>query len=462
MKSISFDSVGGASGDMLLATLIDLGANFERLSELIQTITPEPLTIERTAASDSGLHGTRLAITVQAPTEWIAPHEPTTPTLVDHAPRTHDDHAPHIHDDHAPHTHGDHSPHSHDDHAPHTHDDHAPHTHDDHKHSAAATKHTHAPHRGLSEILTILEHPAIPARTRLLATATFRRLAEAEARIHNTTLEAIHFHEVGAADAIADIVGCCYALELLDVGAIRIGPLPAGCGTFHCAHGEMPNPAPATQLLLQGMTVIQTDEPFELVTPTGAALLATWQHELAASPAQGRIVSSGMGFGTRKLNRRPNVLRATLLDNAASAAPSTDESLIVLETNLDDCNPQWIGELIGRLLEGGALDAWATPITMKKGRLALMLSVLCRPESAPQLQRTIFLATPTFGIRTYPVNRTALARRFETVETPYGAVRVKIGELDGQVITRMPEFDDCNERARAAGVTPRQVAEAAR
>jgi len=316
----------------------------------------------------------------------------------------------------------------------------------------------------LRDILTLLDHDAIPEQTRRLAQATFIRLAEAEARIHGTTPEAIHFHEVGAADAIADIVGCCYALELLDIAAVRVGPLPMGCGTIRCAHGEMPNPAPATQILLQGFDVIQTDEPFELVTPTGAALLAAWRSELGTAPVRGRIAASGMGFGARTLKRRPNVLRATRLTAEASAAGDqpADETLTVLETNLDDCNPQWIGELIGRLLELGALDAWAVPIMMKKGRPAHLLGALCRPETAPRLRRAIFQATPTFGIRASSVIRTALARRHETVETPYGSVRVKIGELDGWAITRTPEFDDCAGCARAAGVTPRQVADAAR
>jgi uncharacterized protein (TIGR00299 family) protein len=419
---------------MLLATLVDLGADFDRITALIQTITPEPLALARTPASDSGLHGTRIAVTVQASTEWIAPAKPPQ----------------HAHGHSGHHGHGDAHP------GHHGHGDAHPES------PAAAHAHRpHAPHRGLSEILAILAHPAIPERTRHLAAATFRRLAEAEAHIHGTTPDAIHFHEVGAADAIADITGCCYALELLEVTAVRIGPLPAGCGTLRCAHGEMPNPAPATQILLRGFVVVQTDEPFELVTPTGAALLATWAAELPAAPTQGRILKSGMGFGTRHLNHRPNVLRATLLAPVApERAQQPAEELTVLETNLDDCNPQWIGDLTGRLLELGALDAWATPIFMKKGRPAITFSVLCTPEAAPQIQQAIFLATPTFGIRRHTVGRTSLVRRHETVETPYGAVRVKIGELDGQVITRTPEFEDCAERARQNKVTPRQVSEA--
>lgn len=450
MKFLSLDSVGGASGDMLLGTLVDLGADLDRITKLIEAVVPEPLAITREAAGDAGLHGTRIRITPEAPTVWIAQQAAAA------AP-----HHAHAHDHPHDHVHG----HDHDRAHGHPHDhghDHG-HAHDHgHTHSPSADEGAskpHAPHRGLNDILALIGAVEMPARTRHLAAATFRRLAEAEARIHNTTPETIHFHEVGAADAIADIVGCCYALELLGVEALRVGPLPAGCGTIRCAHGEMPNPAPATQVLLHDFVVTQTDEHFELVTPTGAALLATWRAELKPAPATGRILASGMGFGTWKLKQRPNVLRATLLE--AASEPGDRETLTVLETNLDDANPQWVGDLIGCLLKAGARDAWAVPIVMKKGRPALKLGVLCAPDDAASLRRLIFQATPTFGIREWSVARTALARHHETVETPYGPVRIKVGKLEGRPITRTPEFDDCAARAGEAGVTPRQVAEAA-
>ena len=440
MKILSLDSVGGASGDMLLGALVDLGADLDRLAALVRTVVPEPLAIAREPAADAGLHGTRIRITPEAPAAWIAPHA---------APAAE---APAVHNDH---------PHAHPHPPAHPHDHAHNHAHEPVRgtESVAETRPSHAPHRGLRDILARIDAAEMPARTRRLAEATFRRLAESEARIHNTTPEAIHFHEVGAADAIADIVGCCFALELLDIGAIRVGPLPAGCGTIRCAHGEMPNPAPATQVLLQDFVVTQTDEPFELVTPTGAALLATWRAELKPAPESGRILGSGMGFGYRRLRGRPNVLRATLL--AAEPEFGDRETLTVLETNLDDVNPQWVGDLIERLLAAGARDAWAVPIVMKKGRPALTLGVLCAPGDADALRCLIFQATPTFGIRAWAVDRTALARRHETVQTPYGPVRVKVGEFEGRPITRTPEFEDCAARAREAGVTPRQVAEAA-
>ena len=432
MKILSLDSVGGASGDMLLGALVDLGADPDRIAALVRTVVPEPLTISREPATDAGLHGTRIRIAPEAPAAWIAPL--AAPAME----------APAVHHDHT-HTHS--HPHAH------------AHEPDHGAEPDGAARRPHAPHRGLAEILALIGAAEMPVRTRHLAEATFRRLAEAEARIHNTTPEAIHFHEVGAADAIADIVGGCFALELLGIEALRVGPLPAGCGTIRCAHGEMPNPAPATQVLLRNFVVAQTDEPFELVTPTGAALLATWRAEMKSAPETGRILGSGMGFGSRRLRARPNVLRATLLESEAEAGDR--ETLTVLETNLDDVNPQWIGDLIERLLAAGARDAWAVPIVMKKGRPALTLGVLCAPGDAEALRRLIFQASPTFGIRAWTVERVALARSHETVQTPYGPVRVKVGELDGRPITRTPEFEDCAARASEAGVTPRQVADAA-
>lgn len=408
MRYLSFDSVGGASGDMLLGALIDLGVEVDKLNATIEQIVPEPLKIAKQAAADGGLQGTRATVAAPgaADTKWLESSS------------------------------GDNEPHRH---------------------------HHHHAHRGLVEILTLLEHPALSSFARDLASAVFRRLAEVEAGIHGVRPETIHFHEVGAADAIADIVGCCLALEQLEIEAVRVGPLPSGCGTLQCAHGEMPNPAPATLRLLEGFDLVQTDEPHELVTPTAAALFATWREKLAQAPVYGRPVRSGFGFGQRKLCRRANVLRATLMasqDETIVGTPSAGESLRVLETNLDDCRPEWIGDLIERLLSGGALDAWATPIVMKKGRPAQKVSALCRSGTVAPLRRLIFMTSTTFGVRDWPVERVALERRVIKVATPHGEMRIKQGLLDGRVITSKPEFDDCVRLAAAAGIAPRKVYEA--
>lgn len=423
MRYLSFESVGGASGDMLLGALLDLGAELAPMERIVAQLLPEALKISRAPAGDRGLHGTRVTVhTAGAPaTTWIdAPGNGA------------------VHERHEGHAHA---------------------------RAVAADRGgpEHAPHRGLADILALLENPALSAQVRRLATATFRRLAAAEAAIHDVKPEQVHFHEVGAADAIADVVCCCLALEQLEVEGVRLGPLPAGHGTISCAHGEMPNPAPATLRLLEGCEIVQCDETCELVTPTGAALLTTWRDALPPPPAQGRLLRSGYGFGQRRLRQRPNVLRASLYEALPQQGDAAgEETLAMLETNLDDCNPQWIGDVIERLLAAGALDAWAAPIVMKKGRPALALSVLCEPDQAAALRRLIFTATPTFGVRTLAVARTALQRRFVTVATPFGPVRVKIGLLEGREITRTPEFEDCALRAREANVTPRQVAEAAR
>jgi uncharacterized protein (TIGR00299 family) protein len=320
---------------------------------------------------------------------------------------------------------------------------------------------SHPPHRTLRDITRILHTPLLPPATRKLALATFQRLAAAEGAVHHRSPAKVHFHEVGAIDSIADIVGCCLALQQLAITGIRVGPLPCGTGTLTCAHGCMPNPAPATMHLLAGMEVCQTDEPFELVTPTAAALLATWRHAFPAPPAVTRVCATGMCFGRRTLLQRPNLLRATLLESPEHETPpavaAEEPALIVLETNLDDCNPQWVGELLARLLEHGALDSWATPVIMKKGRPGLVVSALAPAARAAPLRAQIFRATTTFGIRTYAVTRETLARRFETVSTPFGPVQVKVGSHRGEDLVRAPEFEDCLRLARTHDTTPRIV-----
>lgn len=391
---------------MLLGALAALGADLKAIERAMRRILPDNVRIVSEPVADRGLHGIRVTVRCAHP---------------------------HAHDL-------------------------WPDAHPGHGH------HHHAPHRTLKDITRLLKSPALDAETRRLALAVFGRLAEAEGKIHGKKPMEVHFHEIGATDSIADIVGCCLALRQLDVAGVSVGALPCGTGSIRCAHGIMPNPAPATLELLAGLEVCQTDEPFELVTPTGAALLATWRDELRTPPAVVRVVRTGFGFGRRELNNRANVLRATLVE-AAERSDGSDRSdgsgLLVLETNLDDCNPQWIGALIARLLKQGALDAWALPVTMKKGRPGIILGVLATVESAEALRGEIFRATTTFGIRSYAVAREMLERRFETVKTPFGPVRVKIGSRAGQELVRAPEFEDCARQARRHDVAPRQVYEAA-
>ncbi|MDD4102450.1 MAG: nickel pincer cofactor biosynthesis protein LarC [Kiritimatiellae bacterium] len=423
-KYVRFDSVGGASGDMLLSALAGLGADIEAIEKTISSFFPEELHFHVGAVADAGLNGMRVEV---------------------HGRQEHDDREwpdAHGHE----HGHG----HEHEQGHAHGHGGHAP-LHDGHAHGAHA-------HRGLKEIVALLEHSPLCEGTRRLALGVFRELAVAEAKIHGKTPDTVHFHEVGAWDSVADIVGVCLALEQLGVCGVACGPLPAGVGTISCAHGEMPNPAPATQELLSGMLVTQTDEPFELVTPTGAALLRVLTRTLEKVPAEVCLVRCAFGFGKRKLRGRPNVLRATLMETAAGWE---DGKVLLLESNLDDCNPEWLGALTAELLEMGALDVWYTPVVMKKGRPGTVLSVLARESEASDYRDKIFRATTTFGIRWHAVERETLERSHVEVSTPYGTVPVKVGVLRGERVTAAPEHGVCAALARTAGVMPRQVHEAA-
>lgn len=417
-KYIRLDSVGGASGDMLLAALVTLGADLQAIEQTLNAFFPEHLHLHCEPASAAGLNGLRL--TVQCPVSGVL-----TPASGVLGPESNNWPDAHHHHHHHPGKHH---------------------------------------HRGLKEIEALLTGSSLSEATRTRALAVFRALGEAEAKIHNKSLETVHFHEVGAWDSIADIVGSCLALEQLGVCGVSCGPLPSGVGTITCSHGEMPNPAPATQELLAGMRVIQTDEPFELVTPTAAALLRVFTRCLEQVPEETVIEKSGFGFGRRTLNHRPNVLRATLMteeETQGQQDPRTQDpgTILVLEANLDDCNPEWIASLVPVLLEQGALDVWQTPVVMKKGRAGVVLSVLAPEERAATLRETMFKGTTTFGIRYYPVQREILERRFEQIKTPYGEVPVKLGLYKGEVITRSPEHDACEALAKANGVTVRQVCE---
>ena len=404
---------------MILSALAGLGADIAVIEKTINSFLPEQLHFHAEKVAEAGLNGMRVEVR-------------------GHGLQTHDDREwpdAHVHSNEQGRGEGDHA---------HAHKAHV-HTQSDHV------------HRGLKEIAALLESSLLSEATRRLSLKVFTELAVAEAKIHGKTPETVQFHEVGAWDSVADIVGACLALEQLAVCGVSCGPLPAGIGTIKCAHGEMPNPAPATQELLSGMTVTQTDEPFELVTPTGAALLRVLTGTMEKVPAEVCLIRNAFGFGHSKLKGRPNVLRATLAEDGCSDAGQ----IVVMESNLDDCNPEWLGALTSELLEMGALDVWHTPAVMKKGRPATVLSVLSRAGDAADLRDKIFRSTTTFGIRWYPVERETLERRKEDVSTPYGKVPVKVGLLRGEQVTATPEHDACAALAHAAGVAPRLVHEAA-
>ena len=314
------------------------------------------------------------------------------------------------------------------------------------------------PHRHLADILALIEGSELPAGVKRQASAVFRRLAQAEAHVHGTTPDEVHFHEVGAIDSIVDIVGVVAGLHLLGVEEVYASPLPLGGGTVHVAHGELPVPAPATLEILAEAQVPTRPHPaqVELLTPTGAALLA----ELARFEQPAMVVDAvGYGFGTRQVPAF-NAVRLWLGQAGGRVVWEEDEA-VLLETNLDDTTGEALGYVQGRLLEAGALDAWFTPITMKKSRPAVMLSVLAPPARAPELAALILRETTTLGVRWQTVRRTIAGRAVETVETPWGAVRVKVKQLGGRPLSAAPEYEDCAQLAREAGVPWQEVYRAA-
>lgn len=310
--------------------------------------------------------------------------------------------------------------------------------------------------RHLSDIRDLLDASALPAQVKADALRVFTRLAEAEAHVHNTTVERIHFHEVGALDAIVDIVGACAGLHRLGVERVYCSPLPMGRGFVHCAHGVIPLPAPAVIELTKGVPTYGVPIEGELVTPTGAALAVSLSHGFGGMPPL-RLRSAGYGAGKKEFEDRPNLLRI-LLGEADESLPA--QEVVEIQANLDDFSPQLYEPLMQRLFEEGALDVTLTPTIMKKGRPATTLGVLCEPDCLDTLARRIFRETTTLGVRYSTHRRICLPRRWETVSTAYGPVRIKIGTLDGETTSAMPEYADVQARAEEQDV-PTKVVHAA-
>lgn len=328
--------------------------------------------------------------------------------------------------------------------------------------------------RDLAAITALLGAAGLPEAVAEAAIRVFRRLAEAEARVHGRPVDQVHFHEVGAADSIGDIVGTVAALADLGAGEVRFGPLPTGSGVVRTAHGELPVPAPAALELLTGLEVWDPGVRHEMVTPTGAALLVALGRQASRLPPL-RVLATGTGAGTRD-PARANVVRA-IIGEAAAPAAAADEAVVLAETNLDDTTGQVVAAACEALLREGALDAWWTACGMKKGRPGAVLSWLARPEDSERLARRAFAEVPTLGVRYATMRRWTLDRRHVTVETPFGPVRVKLGEAGGAAgpagpagdrdrqpdlpLVATPEFDDCQRAAERAGVPVRQVIAAA-
>ncbi len=317
------------------------------------------------------------------------------------------------------------------------------------------------PSRRLADVLALVAASGLAPRPKAAALALFERIGRAEAAVHGVPVEEVHFHEVGAVDSIVDVCGAAVVMDLLGWPRARCAPPELGRGLVKTAHGPMPVPPPAVLELLKGQPIRPGGPPGEAVTPTGAAIAAHFC-ELGPLPAHvpGRV---GYGAGTVSWPDRPNVLRLTLGEPAPQAAPGApgEGGLWVLETNLDDCPGQLVARAIEAALEAGALDAWAAPLTMKKGRPGVLLGALCDAGRRAAVTGVLLAETTTLGVRAHRVERTELERALHEVETPYGVVRVKVGALDGRPLGAHPEYDDCLQRARERGVPVREVMAAA-
>jgi hypothetical protein len=420
----------GISGDMLLGALIDAGVP----AELLQN-----------AAAALGI-GAELRIRAANRSEIQA----TKVDVLEHGVVAENGEHEHGHHEHE-HHHGD-----------------VEHLHG-HEHSherSYVEEHGHAHGRNWPEIRALISEADLPAPAKKIALRAFELLAEAEAKVHGIAPEEVHFHEVGAVDTITDIVCASVGLAWLGVEKWRCSPVNVGSGFVNCAHGHMPVPAPATAELLKGVPVYAAGPQMELTTPTGAAMLRALGCQFDPLDAEGPLVASAIGYGAggRDPEGFANVLRlsiGTLAKTGIQKRSFSGDRVVVLECALDDATPQVLAHAMELALEHGALDAMAAPVTMKKGRLGTLLTVLAKPENEEELEKLLFRETTTLGIRRREEERVILEREFVTVDTQYGKVRMKIASAAGEFLNAMPEYEDCRRAAREHAVALRAVMEAA-
>ena len=429
MRIAYLECFSGISGDMFLGALVDAGVPPRLLEETVSALgVGAKLEISRVMRS--GISATKVDVWVNG--EKDMPREEYW--AKQGVAKANDEHL---------HEHGEREP-------PHEHGHTHHHHHDQGENSRAKESaphvHDHS-HRGLSEIRRIISAAAISEPAKQRAIAIFEALGEAEAKIHNVPVENVHFHEVGAVDAMVDVVCAAVGSESLGVDEIVCSPLNVGGGMVQCAHGTFPVPAPATLELLKDAPVYSSGVQAELVTPTGAAIVKTLARRFAVFPEM-KIEKSGYGAGSREFAAHPNVLRLVIGESEATMeGKASSEMITVLEANLDDLNPQVFGYVMDRLLEEGALDVFGMPVQMKKNRPGTLLTVLCRPERAGKLVQLIFAETTTLGVRRREEMRQTLARRWENVRTQWGEVRIKIASMNGTVTNYAPEYEDCRRIA---------------
>lgn len=429
MRIAYLECYSGISGDMFLGALVDAGVSPQLLEDAVSALgVGAKLEISRVMRS--GISATKVDVWVDGekdmPREeyWAKQNgvgsvaQAPSPAKTDHQ---HDHHHGHKHD----------------------HDHH----HADEPSRAGVPAPNKHSHRGLTEIRKIISSSSISNSAKKTAIAIFEALGAAEAKIHSVPIEEIHFHEVGAVDAMVDITCAAVGAEALGVDEIVCSPLNVGGGTVRCAHGTFPVPAPATVALLKGAPVFSSGVQAELVTPTGAAIVKTLAQRFGAFPAM-QIEKSGYGAGSREFDGHANVARL-VIGEAASTQEShvASETITVLEANVDDLNPQVFGYVMDRLFEEGALDVFGMPVQMKKNRPGTLLTVLCKPEAANKLTELIFAETTTLGVRRREEARQTLARRWENVRTQWGDVRIKIASMNGTVTNYAPEYEDCRRLA---------------
>jgi len=418
MKHLYLDLSAGISGDMFVGALLDLGVPVSELRQRLGQLPLQGYHIHAESRIKGAIRGTKFDVPLTAEEHCGQPEA-----------------GDHTHED----------GHSH----PHAH----PHSHDD-----GVTHHVHG--RDHAQIRALIEASGLSEWVRERSLKVFQRVAIAEGKIHGVPPDRVQFHEVGAVDSIVDIVGACIALELLGNPRVAASKVVEGTGFVRCAHGRMPLPAAATLEILgkQGIAITQCEEPHEMVTPTGAALLAEFSESFG--PMEGVTGARvGYGLGTREHRTRPNVLRAILWESSESSAVAGLEAdqVMVLEANIDDMNPELLGAVLEKALRAGALDAFHTPIQMKKQRPGTLFTLIVPVERADEFTEFCLLETSTFGVRRSLRERRKLKREMDVVRTEFGSVQVKIGRIGDRILQAAPEYESCRSVASMAGVPVRFV-----
>ncbi len=414
--TVYFDVFVGASGDMILGALVDAGLPLRVLEDTVEALgLAGEVHVQAERVTKGAITATKVTVVT-----YGEPDRPHGHLRLPHEPHHHAHH-------HTP------SPSAHS----HEHDHNHDHGHD----------HGHAhEHRSLAEVVALIEGGDLPDDVKRKAVAVFQRLAEAEARVHGVSPEEVHFHEVGALDAVVDIVGAVMGLHALGVTRVVVSPIPLTRGYVDAAHGRLPVPAPATMLLLEGVPVRGLDLEAETVTPTGAALLTTLADAFGPVPPM-RVKRVGHGAGAMDLPL-PNMLRVLLGEEIAGEMGVHPHRVVLLSTNVDDMPGEWFGPLFDELLGAGALDVWFTPVQMKKGRPGVLISVLVPPEHASGVRDILLQRTTTLGVREEFLTRWCLPREEHVVKTRWGTVRLKVAHLPSGERRAKPEFEDCLALAR--------------